>query len=924
MSSNNSGKESFQRPNLEYTEDLYSLYLQDPNQVEPSWRWFFQGVQSVTASSSGSATSSEIKKELGVFRLIQNYRDHGNLKAQLDPLGLWKLNKFPPLEHFHITKEDLNKEFAITEDVFDKKLILKKHIDFLEKAYCKTITLQVGGCPPEVRQWFFNEFENKSFTLSAEEKKQALHHLIQTEGLDHFLHFRFLGKKRFSIEGLDILIPMLEYLLEKGTALEMKDMMIGMAHRGRINVLTHFMKQEPYMIFFELEEKKIRSTKTLPDTQIFTGDVRYHIGYSSQRETKNGPCSLHLGFNPSHLEVINPIVCGMARALQRKNQDTRRRKSVVPVLIHGDAAFCGQGSVSETLQLSKLKGYTVGGSIHIILNNQLGFTTESFDGRSTLFSSDLAKSIQAPVLLVNADDTEACLRAMDMALRFRYEFGSDVFIDLIGYRRHGHNEGDEPSFTQPLMYQKIKKHPTVLQIYKEQLIKENLATEEEVQKETQSLEKKLEASIEKLKDPEIFITKKNFTGQKEIDKSEYQQLVLKQTKARKEDLEDVLHVLTKEPSHLSLHPKIKKLIQKRKQLADKNTLDWALCELLAYGTLLKQGFSVRISGQDSKRGTFSHRHACYFDHKTQEEFSPLSELILDKEKEFCIYNSPLSELAVLGFEYGNSCMAKDFLTVWEAQFGDFVNGAQIIIDQFLVSGESKWLQNTDLTLFLPHGHEGQGPEHSSGNLERFLQLCAQDNIQVCNFTDPANLFHALRRQMTYKKRKPLIIMTPKSLLRHPKMQTTKEELCEGNFKEIIWDQRIKDPKKITTAVLCSGKIFYDFDQYKSQSEEKGLDQVALFRLEQLYPFPASQLNPILNGFPCLKKIIWLQEEPANRGAWSYVKPLLEKLLLDIGQTSLSVQYVGRVAMATTAEGSLTLHKKEQENILKKALISCRA
>lgn len=902
-----------QRPNLDYTEELFSLYLKDPNSVDPSWRWFFQGVQSVLDSPSKS-TNTNVEKDLQVFKLIQAYREHGALKSQLDPLGLGNQNTFPSLSKFQITQEDLNKSFFVTQNIFQKELPLQQHIDFLENTYCKTLALQVGGCSPEIRKWFFNEFENKSFTLSSEDKRKALYNLIHTETLDHFLHFKFLGKKRFSIEGLDVLIPMLEYLLEKGTALEMKEMILGMAHRGRINVLTNFMKQEPYVIFFELENNVIQSSKDVSETQIFTGDVKYHIGFSSQRKTKNGLCDLHLGFNPSHLELINPVISGMARALQRKNKDTTNRKSVVPIMIHGDAAFCGQGSVSETLQLSKLKGYTTGGSIHIILNNQIGFTTDAQEGRSTLFSSDIAKSIQAPVMLVNADDTEACLKAMDIALRFRHKFGSDVFIDLIGYRRHGHNEGDEPSFTQPVMYEKIKKHPSALTLYKNQLIKENLITEEEVAREIKNTESKLESSLDKLKDPKISITKKSFVGQ--TDTSEHEKFILKQTSTSKEILNDVLHVLTKQPSHMTLHPKIKKLIEKRKKLSESNTLDWALCELLAYGTLIKEGFSIRLSGQDSKRGTFSHRHACYFDYKTGEEFAPLSELILNKEKEFCIYNSPLSELATLGFEYGNSCMAKDFLTVWEAQFGDFVNGAQMIIDQFLVSGESKWLQNTDLTLLLPHGYEGQGPEHSSGNLERFLQLCAQNNIQVCNFTDPSNLFHALRRQMTYKKRKPLIVMTPKSLLRHPEMQTTKEELCNGKFREVIWDNDIKDPKKINTVILCSGKIFYEFKKYKQ-------DHVALFRVEQLYPFPEAQLNPILNGFSCLRKIIWLQEEPENRGAWYYIKPLLTKLLQNIGLKSLSVEYIGRPAMAATAEGSPTLHLKAQENIMKKALVSCK-
>ncbi len=909
-------KDQFQRSNLEYSEEIYQLYLEDPQKVDDSWRWFFQGMNAVKTSKSseiGIGLTEDLKKELKVFQLLHTYRDHGNLKAKLDPLNMDQDKGFPTLKDFQIDKEDLDKKFSVIKYLLNLDQPLKQVLDFLEKTYCHHLALQVGGCHPKVRQWFFQEFEKSKFQLSKTEKQTAFSHLVAAENLERFLQLNFLGKKRFSLEGLDVLIPALEYLLERGTNLKMRNLILGMAHRGRINVLINIMKKNPTIIFSEFEDNP--NNFSLNGTT-FTGDVKYHLGFSSLRETKNGPCHLYLGYNPSHLETVNPVICGMTRAIQRKNKDTKQRKTAIPVLIHGDAAFCGQGSTSETLQLSQLKGYTVGGSIHIILNNQIGFTTSPEEGRSTLFSSDLSKSIKAPVLLVNADDVVSCLRTIDIALRFRHEFGQDVFIELVGYRKYGHNEGDEPSFTQPSMYKKINTTPSVVEKYKEELLKENSLTEEEALKIYNQSNEFLEKSLKNLRESKNVFKPEDFKGTKDFIIKE----PLKKTNTTEQHLEEVLESLTTEPDSIHIHPKIKKLIEKRKQSIKKDQLDWALCELASYGTLLKDGFSIRLTGQDSKRGTFSHRHAVYYDYETEEEFSPLKQFIKNKNQECCLYNSPLSEMAILAFEYGNSCLAPDFLTLWEAQFGDFVNGAQIIIDQFIASGEVKWLQQTDITLLLPHGYEGQGPEHSSAYLERFLQLCAQHNMRVYNLSTPANLFHALRRQkMLLHNRKPLIIMTPKSLLRNPYVVSSKKDLIEGKFEEVIWDKNINDPRDIQTLILCSGKIFYDFKSYVAQQKPfKKENSFAIFRIEQLYPFPDIQLNPILNGFPNLRKIIWLQEETKNRGAWVHINENLNQLLKAIGQ-NIEIQYVGRKKGAASAEGSEKSHKKEQERIIKNCL-----
>ena len=901
-----------QRSNLEYSEELYELYLKDPQQVEDSWRWFFQGMHAASTPLS-QGTSQNLEKEFQVYQLLHAYREYGNLKAQWNPLEADTDKGFPKLKDFQITSEDLNKKFFSIKHLLKKDLSLKQALDFLEKTYCGHLSLEVGSCHPKIAQWFFKEFETHQFQLSPSEKQKAFHHLVAAENLEQFLHFHFLGKKRFSLEGLDVLIPALEYLLEKGTQLKMTHLTLGMAHRGRINVLINVLKKNPSIIFAEFQDNP--SNFSFSDS-VFTGDVKYHLGFSSLRKTQNGPCHVYLGYNPSHLESVNPVICGITRALQRKNKDTQDRKTVVPVLIHGDASFCGQGSTSETLQLSQLKGYTVGGSIHIILNNQIGFTTTPQEGRSTLFASDLSKSIKAPVLLANANDVNSCLRAMDISLRFRQEFGQDIFVEFIGYRKYGHNEGDEPSFTQPILYKKIKKTKSVVQAYKESLLKENTLTEEKASEISKKINEDLEKDLKDMKERKDKFKEKDFIGIKTLT----DQQALKTTSTSLKNLEEVFKVLQEEPTTINLHPKIKKLIEKRKKFIENDQLDWALCELASYGTLLKDGYSIRLSGQDSIRGTFSHRHAIYYDCETEKTYSPLKQLIQNKNQECCLYNSPLSEMAVLAFEYGNSCLAPDFLTLWEAQFGDFVNGAQIIIDQFIASGKLKWLQETDLTLLLPHGYEGQGPEHSSAYLERFLQLCAQDNMRVCNLTTPANLFHVLRRQkLLLKNRAPLVIMTPKSLLRHPEVISSKKDLLEGEFKEVIWDTNIQDPLSIKTLVLCSGKVFYDFKSYLSQNSQSQ-NHFGVFRIEQLYPFPDTKLNPILNGFPGLKKIIWLQEEPKNRGAWFYIKNQLEELLKALGQ-HIEIEYIGRKEGAASSEGSEKTHKKEQEKIMKNCLSS---
>ena len=910
------------RGNLDYIESLFQKYKENPSQTPPEWKMFFNGVELAQNLSSGFLP----EKELAVFQLISAYRNDGYLKAQLDPLQLTQNgnSKHTALSTFGLDEKDLNKTFQISSILGMKSgALLLNILDFMEKTYCGTISLQVSGCKPEVRKWFFDEFEGRGekFHLSADQKRNIFYELAKTEALEKFLHSRFVGAKRFSIEGGDALIPMLEYLAERGVKKEIKELIIGMAHRGRLNVLNNFMNQATEIVFMEFD-----GGKALQHFD-FDGDVKYHMGYSSVKTFKDGSsCNILLAYNPSHLEAVNPVVCGISRARQRELKDQKHRKAVLPVLIHGDAAFSGQGSVSETLQLSDLEGFTTGGVLHIILNNQIGFTTDPSDARSSIHASDLAKAIQAPVLLVNADDVNACIKAMDIALRFRQKFKRDIFIDLICYRRFGHNEGDEPAFTQPQMYKKIKKHPTAMKIYAKELERENLMSEKAAQDFYNSQIQDLQNILNKTRKNNTTLTKEDLKGKlwEQYKKANEDDLFKEvDTCPLDQNLDKTLQILTQIPPDFNLHPKVKKLIQDRQKKVKEDHLDWALCELAAYGTLCLENHPVRISGQDSKRGTFSHRHAVYFDVETGREYSPLS-LLNPNKGEFCIYNSPLSEMAVLGFEYGNACADHSFFTLWEAQFGDFANGAQIIIDQFISSGEEKWMQNCGLVLLLPHGYEGQGPEHSSARLERFLQLCAQGNMQVCYPTTPANFFHLLRRQVKRDFRKPLIVMTPKSFLRHPEVVSSKKDLIRSSgFQEVIADPKVKKPKNVEVLVLCSGKVYFDLKREIEQSAEN-LSHTALVRVEQFYPFPKRALAPFLNGYYRLKKVLWVQEEPANMGASSYMIPNLEFFMNELGMMdNVSLNSISRKAKASPATGSPQIHKAEYEELMKKVFFQMK-
>jgi 2-oxoglutarate dehydrogenase E1 component len=902
-----------QLANLEFLESQFQLFQQNPEAIDPHLRSFFDGVEFAQNFSGGGADAAHTQKELSVYRLITKYREYGHLLALLDPLQLQKPNAdILSLHNYGLNESDLSKVFQAGEVVGLGPSTLEQIIEHLKRIYSGTLTCDVAGCEPEVQAWFQSEFESQRahVQFTAEEKKSILHSLIRTESLERFIHSRFVGTKRFSIEGCDSLMPMLENLVTRGSALGIEEITIGMAHRGRVNVLANFMGKALELIFADFEGRVI-------DNSGYAGDVKYHMGYSCDKTTPHGTCHVSLAFNPSHLEFVNPVASGIARAKQRKRKDTVQRKKVIPVLIHGDAAFAGQGVVSETFQLSQLDGYKVGGTLHIITNNQVGFTTFPRDSRSTRYSADTAKSIKAPVILVNADDVEACVSALDLALRFRQQFGQDVVIDLIGYRRFGHNEGDEPAFTQPVMYDKIKSHSTAKHIYAERLAYEGVQPQADTdgvyQSKIDNLQKILEDTRKNPPEFKPLAFEGLWQGMRRGKLEDFDKTV--DTSFGKNNLLKIGEILTSTPKNFHLHPKVQKLLEARRQMLTDNAVDWGLAELLCYGSLNHEGISVRLSGQDAKRGTFTHRHAVYFDTEDNTEFCPLAQV--NPNAEFCVYNSPLSEMAVLGFEYGNAIADPTFLTIWEAQFGDFANGAQVIIDQFLSSGEEKWARMVGLTLFLPHGYEGQGPEHSSARLERFLQLSAHDSMQVCNLTTPANLFHVLRRQMKRDFRKPLIIMTPKSLLRHPKVVSTLEELASGPFTEVIGDPMIKNMKSVETLILCSGKLYYDLA--KAQ-ESKPSEKMAIVRMEQICPFPRVQLTPYLSGASKLKRVIWAQEEPQNMGAYTWVWPRLRQLMDALGLQKIGIDYIGRIERSSPAVGSSKVHQKEQDEIVQKCLI----
>lgn len=900
----------FNRSNLEYIEGLYSQFKTNAVSVPLEWQRFFEGVEFAQDGSFGLS-----EKELDVYHLITAYRNYGHFEADVDPLT----NTPAPsdqlsLSRFNLKESDLNSTFQIGSIIGKPKASLKEIIQHLRACYCGKLTVQCAEALPEVRNWFIREFEkeNQNFKLSAPEKKQIFESIVRAESLEKFIHTRYVGTKRFSIEGGDAMLPMLETLVARGTAhaKKVEEIIIGMAHRGRVNVLANFMDKGLEYIFGDFNGP----TEMVEKFDDFDGDVKYHLGKVAQKKTPNGDCQVTLAFNPSHLEAVNPVVLGMVRAAQRQRKDTENRKKVIPVLIHGDAAFSGQGVVLETFQMSAVKGYTVGGTIHIVIDNQVGFTTNPENSRSAHYASDVSKVIAAPVLHCNGDDAESCVRAMDIALKYRQEWGRDVVINMTCYRRFGHNEGDEPAYTQPLMYDLIKKHPTLREIYGKQLIKENVIDQtyyeahynnriDEIQKIYDDTKKQ----APKIKP----VTFDGFWTGLRKGKSE-DCMVPVNTKFDLKKLQEIGIKISEVPAGFNPHPKLVKLLESRKNMAlGKEPLDWGMGELLAYGSLISEGTSVRISGQDAVRGTFTHRHAGLYDHKTNEGYKALGHL--KENVEFCVYDSVLSEYAVLGFEYGNAICDPTFLTVWEAQFGDFANGAQIIIDQFLTSGESKWMQMTGLVLLLPHGYEGQGPEHSSARLERFLQLASQNNIQVMNLTTPAQIYHALRRQMKREYRKPMIVMSPKKLLRLPAASSTMEDLANGTFQEVIAETTL-DPKKVETVIFVSGKLYYELLEERTKV---GNTNTALVRLEQIYPFATNQVLQVLKTYPKMKNVVWTQEEPKNMGSFQHVFFKFMDLF-DNEKMDFRLKYCGRPERSSPATGSIYRHNVEQQEILTKA------
>ncbi|MGZ3695452.1 MAG: 2-oxoglutarate dehydrogenase E1 component [Bdellovibrionota bacterium] len=895
--------------NVGYIEELFQNFLQNPQAVDPEWRMFFEGIE--FAKKVGGAAQGFSAKEVKVYDLIRAYRKFGHMKAKLDPLEQ-RNRSFPELELsvFGLDAKDLAAPFEIGSIIGLKGAKLQDIIAQLEHVYCGTLAVEFTDCFPDVQRWILKEYEQTAFRASPETRKETLKTLTKTEALEKFIQTRFVGAKRFSVEGGDALLPMMEHLLRVGAPEGLEEVVIGMAHRGRVNMLATYCGKPLDLIFSEFEGNYNSNQGYVAD-----GDVKYHMGFSSDRDVNGQKVHLSMAFNPSHLECVNPVVTGMTRAKQRLRKDNKERKKVLPVLIHGDAAFIGQGVVPETLQLSQLEGYTVGGTLHIVVNNQIGFTTNPEYSRSSTYCTDIIKSLRVPVFHVNGDDVDACLCALELAFKFRQTFKQDIVIDIVCYRRFGHNEGDEPAYTQPVMYHLIKNHPTLRDIYSKKLAADGIATEEEskamLDAEMERMQGLLEKSRKESITPKFFTLEGVWKGLRRATAQDFWQKV--DTQATPETLEEVGKVLTTWPQGFTPHPKLQKLLESRKKMMENKEVDWGMGELLAYGCLVSEGIPVRLSGQDAGRGTFTHRHAIFHDANDGTRYSPLNTIQPDVA-DFAVHDSSLSEMGVLGFEYGNSITDPRLLAIWEAQFGDFANGAQIIIDQFIASAESKWQRMTGLVMLLPHGYEGQGPEHSSARLERFLQLCAQENMQVAYPTTPSQLFHILRRQVKRDFRKPLVIMSPKSLLRHPQVISPLEEFFKGGFREVIPDAlAAKNAGKIKKAVLVSGKLYYELNDERVKTND---DSTAIIRVEQLYPFPGEQIAQALKQFTGLKQVIWAQEEPRNMGAYSFVAPRLQDFFPDAAARGIAFRYVGRTERASPAIGSPKVHQTEQMEIIK--------
>jgi 2-oxoglutarate dehydrogenase E1 component len=927
--------------NAAFVESYYEQFLEDPESVEPSWRAYFRNIQDQNAErevahsdvvakfealgrdkrpgtvvvSDAGFDARAAEKQAAVLRLINYHRVRGHQAARLDPLGLAPIELIPDLDPaFHgLTGADMDTVFNTGSLATADRLPLRDILKLLKAVYTDTVGVEYMYITETVeKRWIQKRIEGGAFKpkLSLERKKSTLLQLVAAEGLERYLHNKYVGQKRFSLEGGDALVPAMDEVLRACAERDVEEVLIGMAHRGRLNMLVNVLGKSPKDLFAEFEGKY--SAESLSRS----GDVKYHMGFSADIEVSAKRLHMVLAFNPSHLEIVNPVVEGSVKARQMRRHD-KKGERVVPVLIHGDAAFAGQGVVMETMQLSEAKGYGTGGTVHIIVNNQIGFTTPnpieaqpSKEARTSRYCTDIAKMLECPVFHVNGDDPEAVVFVTRLAMDFRNEFHKDVIVDICCYRRLGHNEADEPSVTSPVMYEKIKKHPTTLTLYAKKLEEEGAIAKGEAEE----LVKKYRAGLDQGEN--IARTTLGLVGNKHtVNWSNYgkgEWDTPSDTSAKFDLLRSLYERVSKLPEGFTLHARVQKLYEDRaKMAAGELPMDWGFAETLAYATLVNEGFSVRLSGQDARRGTFFHRHATVHDAKDGKRYTPLRHLDSDRNR-FIVNDTLLSEEGVLGFEYGYSTTDPDTLVIWEAQFGDFANGAQVVFDQFIASGFAKWGRFCGLTIFLPHGYEGQGPEHSSGRLERWLQLCAGNNQQVVVPSTPAQMFHMLRRQMKRSLRLPLIVMTPKSLLRHPMSVSSMDDLVKGRFQPLIHDTEQLDKEKVRRLVFCSGKVYFDLAQ--ARAKEKMAD-VALIRIEQLYPFPRADYEAALAMFPNAKEVCWCQEEPENQGAWYQIKHRLQIYL----QPQQQMFYATRPGMATTAGGYLKVHNKEQEELIREAL-----
>ncbi len=923
--------------NLSYVEELYETYLMDPNGVPQEWREEFDRLPKVgdnltqdvphsairehflylsknqkraAPAASSSVSSEHEKKQVRVLRMINAYRVRGHQIAKIDPLGLMQREDVPDLDlRFHeLSEADFDTVFQLGSLFFGpEEAPLKDIVADLKKTYCSTVGAEyMHIVDTQEKRWLQSRIEPVRSHPEAplEKKKMILERLTAAEGLEKYLGSRYAGAKRFGLEGGESMIVALNTLIQRAGKQGAKEVVIGMAHRGRLNTLVNIFGKNPAELFEEFEGKKTLDT---------SGDVKYHQGFSSNVETAGGEVHIAMAFNPSHLEISAPVVEGSVRARQDRREDSVG-DTVVPVNIHGDQAFCGQGVVMETFQMSQTRAYKTGGTIHIVVNNQVGFTTsKQEDSRSTEYSTDVAKMIQAPIFHVNGDDPEAVRFVTQLAVDYRNEFKKDVVIDLFCYRRRGHNEADEPSGTQPLMYAQIKKQTTTRELYAQQLISEGVLSQEEskaMEKEYRKLLENGEHTVKSLihePNSELFVDWKPYLGHEWSFDCE--------TKIDLKLLQDLGNRICDIPEGFAVQRQVQKIIDDRKRMAHgAMELNWGMAESLAYASILAEGHPVRITGQDVGRGTFSHRHAVLHDQKTAETYVPLQNLS-DEQPRLTLHDSFLSEEAVLAFEYGYATTMPNALVIWEAQFGDFANGAQVVIDQFITSGEHKWERLCGLTMLLPHGFEGQGPEHSSARLERYLQLCAEHNIQVCTPTTPAQIFHLLRRQVIRPLRKPLVVMSPKSLLRHKQATSTLEDLTEGTFLPVITETEQLDPKKVKRVVLCGGKVYYDLYNRRAELEK---EDVAIVRIEQLYPFPEDALTEALAPYTNLETAVWCQEEPMNQGAWYSMQHHMRHVLHK-HDSKLHLEGVARPASAAPAVGYISVHAEQQETLVNEAL-----